>query len=108
MNAKDDKMILRNIELVAARKTDFLRAVMEVLDEQARNLTLYERRGLRDAIARAVATLDLKLFLTAEEMKQKELNPSVRLDDLDREAIWDSLHRELATLFPGIAKLLQG
>lgn len=104
MSGKEDTGVLRNIELIVARKGDFLHAVMEVVDERTKNLTVYERRGLRDAVAEVIATLDLKLFLTLEEVKRKELDSSVSLDDLDRRAIWESLRGEIAKRFPKIAE----
>ena len=104
---RDDQLILLNLEILAARKADFLRNLLSSVDSDLKSgLSTYERHRLHDALARIVAALDSGLFVSEGETKARQIDPSLTLGELelDSDKIWQETLKELASLYPELAK----
>jgi len=90
-----EQEILRNLSVIVARKTDYLQSLLARLGRDLRRLSPGEGESLREGLARAVSEMGPRLFVTRSEISARRLNPRVRLEDLNQEAIWRELERSL-------------
>jgi len=92
-----DTWYFSRLVVIVARKTDFLAAVLATIESDPSALPLSADRGKLEArLSQAIGGLPPELFLTATERNLRRfLNPAARLEDLDRDGIWEALRASL-------------
>jgi hypothetical protein len=90
------------LAVVTARKVDFVSNVLNRLGKNdnadvPKHSTDLDRGHARRELVAAVAQLDWELFVRTSEIERRKLNLRIRLEDLDREAIWKALEKQLRT-----------
>ena len=91
---------VRFLTVISARRVDFVGVAVNRLLRFSRTDTKDKRlphnsSEVKERLAETVAELDWRLFVTPQERKERMLNLSTRLENLDREAIWKAVEKRL-------------
>jgi hypothetical protein len=92
MQKEDDRKLISNILIIAARKADYfdyIRKSEGYLDRHSLSEEFLER------LSQIIAEMDPYLFITSEERESRKLILTIRLEDLDREAIYQTIKDSL-------------
>ncbi len=109
MPQKEDETTLVRLEILSARRMDFLRNLLQAVDAKLPGvMSTYDKRRLHDALARIVSELPVGLFISEREASSHELDASLALVDLrlDSQKIWGEVVKQLKTAYPELASKL--
>jgi hypothetical protein len=88
------------LSVLVARKTDFVECALH--DFQARVSQSRELSGhgedidpIHSKLVEIVARMDWRSFVTGDETERRVLNLATKLEDLDRDAIWSQIQKQI-------------
>ncbi len=81
--------------VVAARKVDYLLAIIEELIANMPDASVVQSDGFEESLAKIIGDLDPMLFTTASERLSQSIHCSTKLEDLDKETIWRAFLKQV-------------
>ena len=83
---------------IVARKSDFLSSMLAAVERgiEIPDSGNHSHEQVEARLGAIIGSLSPKLFLSAEEQRvRNRIYPSTKLEDLDREAIWEAIRAAL-------------
>ena len=90
-----DEKVIQSLLVIIARKADYLRSLFDRLGNKLSRLLPNDEERLRRKLTEIIAGMEPRLWVTRKEAQNRCLDPGIRLEDLNRQAIWNEIQSAL-------------